>query len=289
MGLLTQGHEKSNYHPMFESIACLITEMLAYSQGKCHIRDQSSGKGNIMQTTLVFIPGLLLTADLYAHQTDALKGEYSIHHAETRGMDTITAMAERALDETSGKILPIGLSMGGIIALEIARIGKDRLSGLVVMDSTAGADTEARRAERIKEIKILTSLMQNPEARVKFKGITTQLLPRFIAPQFLDDTVLTKRIMDMAAVIGQDNFILQQTALLNRHEQLDMLKNFDLPSMFLVGALDSLTPPPLAQTMAETAPNSRYVEIPDVGHLPPMEDPEAVTKALKDFLDEITV
>ena len=270
---------------MFESIACLITEMLAYSQGKCHIRDQSCGKENIMQTTLVFIPGLLLTADLYAHQTAALKGEYSIHHAETKGMDSITAMAERALDETSGKILPIGLSMGGIIALEIARIGKDRLSGLVVMDSTAGADTDARRAERIKEIKILTSLMQNPEARVKFKGITTQLLPRFIAPQFLDDTVLTKRIMDMAASIGQDNFILQQTALLNRHEQLDMLKNFDLPSLFLVGALDTLTPPPLAQTMAETAPNSRYVEIPNVGHLPPIEDPEAVTKALKDFLD----
>ena len=242
-----------------------------------------------MQTTLVFIPGLLLTADLYAHQTEALKGAYPIHHAETKGMDSLTAMAERALDETSGKIIPIGLSMGGCIALEIARIGKDRLAGLVVMDSTAGADTEARRAERISEIKTLTSLMQNPAANVKFKGITTQLLPRFIAPQFLDDTALTSRIMGMAAVIGQDNFILQQTALLNRHPQLDMLQDFDLPSLFLVGALDRLTPPPLAQTMADTAPNSRYIEIPDVGHLPPLENPEAVTEALSNFLHEIAV
>ena len=240
-----------------------------------------------MQKTLVFIPGLILTDDLYAHQTEALKGSYPIHHAETRGMDSITAMAERALDETSGQIVPIGLSMGGCIALEIARIGKDRLAGLVVMDSTAGADTETRRAERVAEIKTLKSLMQNSEVKVKFKGITNQLLPRFIAPQFLDDQALTTRIMDMATAIGQENFILQQTALLNRHQQMDMLENFDLPSLFLVGALDTLTPPPLAQAMAEAAPNSRYVEIPDVGHLPPMEAPEAVTKALTEFLGDL--
>ena len=266
---------------MFESIACLITEMLAYSQGKCHIREHSSGKGNIMQTTLVFIPGLLLTADLYAHQTEALKGAYPIHHAETKGMDTITAMAERALDETSGKILPIGLSMGGYITLEIARLAPDRLAGIVVMDSAANADDD----DKIMQRKALIEMSKIG----KFKGVTRTLLPNLIAPQHLEDENLSKPIMAMAEEVGQENFTHQQIAIMGRRDQFDTLQRLNVPSLFMVGAHDALTPPKKARDMAAAAKNSRYVEIADAGHLPTMEAPDAVNQALIEFLNEITI
>jgi len=226
--------------------------------------------------TLILSPGLLLTKRLYASLEDHLAGKYPVYHADTTGLDTITAMAERALDETDGSIIPVGLSMGGYITLEIARLAPERLKGLIIMDSNAAADTDEKREERRKLIAM---------SKIgRFKGVTSVLMPKFIAEQHLNDARITDAVIEMAGEIGRDNFALQQQAIMSRRDQFDTLSGLSVPGLFIVGSLDLLTPPDQVREMAEAMPGSTYVEIEGSGHLPPLEAPTAVNIEVERFL-----
>jgi len=227
-------------------------------------------------TTLIFSPGLLLTEKLYNGLERHLDGRYPIHHTDTTGVDTITAMAERALDQTTGLIIPVGLSMGGYITLEMARLAPERLRALVIMDSNAIADTQERREERRKLIEM---------SKIgRFKGVTSALMPKFIARHNLGDERITGAVTDMAQDIGRDNFILQQNAIMSRRDQFDTLSGLDQPGLFIVGSEDTLTPPEQVRAMADAMTDSTYVEIRNSGHLPPLEDPVSVNRAVENFL-----
>ena len=73
-------------------------------------------------STLVFIPGLLCTSVLFQTQIDAMEKTHKIVVADTTGLDSISAMSERILAQTDGPLILFGLSMGGYIAMETARL-----------------------------------------------------------------------------------------------------------------------------------------------------------------------
>lgn len=228
---------------------------------------------------LVFIPGLLLTSTFFSNQAKVLEGQYEIAYADTTGLDTITAMAERLLDEVDGNFTPIGLSMGGYITLELARLAPDRLDAMVVMDSAAHQDSE----EKIKTRKALIEMSYLG----KFKGVTRTLLPSLIAPHHLKNNDLCQHIIDMAGMIGHENFVLQQKAIMSRRDQFDTLRGLDKASLFVVGDVDVLTPPEQVLAMADATRGSHFFEIANTGHLPPIESPKATNRVLAEFLDKI--
>ena len=69
-------------------------------------------------------------------------------HADLSLDDNIPALAGRTLAVTDGMLIPIGLSMGGIVALEMARQAPERIAGMVLSDTNAGADLAERAAAR---------------------------------------------------------------------------------------------------------------------------------------------
>lgn len=227
-------------------------------------------------TTLIFTPGLLLTSRLFDEQVAVLRGQYIVHHATNTGMDSITAMAEAALGAVDGDILPIGLSMGGYVTLEIARLAPERLKGIVVMDSNAISDPPEKREERQRLIEM--------SSMGKFKGVTRTLLPRLVSAINVNDETITRPIMEMAVETGQANFALQQKAIMTRRDQFDTLRGLDCPGLFIAGEDDALTPPEQIRAMADAMPRGRYAEIRDCGHLPPLENPELLNEILLEFL-----
>ena len=88
-------------------------------------------------STLVFIPGLLCTSALFQAQIDALDAKHKIMIADTTGLDNISAMSERILEQTVGPLILFGLSMGGYIAMETARLDSSRVQGLGVFNGGA--------------------------------------------------------------------------------------------------------------------------------------------------------
>ena len=228
---------------------------------------------------LVFIPGLLCTDILFAPQISALQDEAEITIAETTGMDSITAMAECLLDQQSGPFILAGLSMGGYVAMEAARLAPDRVVGLGLLSTAADQDTEKKKKLRTELIR-LSSIG-------RFKGVTPRLLPQFLSPAALLDEALTTRVMEMAATVGQVNFALQQTAIMGRRDQRDILINYPHPSLVLCGELDVLTPPEKSEEMAGLLPNSELVLLPEIGHLSTLEAQQACIEALRRLLARV--
>ena len=225
--------------------------------------------------TLVFIPGLMLTPRLYDPQVAAFRDRFLIAFGDTLNKGNITAMAEAALAATEDEIIPVGLSMGGYVALEMARLAPQRLKGLIIMDSNAATDSPDRKAERQRLIDM--------SGLGKFRGVTKSLLAQFIAHANLNDETITMPIMAMAEEVGRDNFILQQQAIMSRRDQFDTLRQLDIPGLFIVGSEDIAFLEPV-RDMAAAMKNSTYVEIADAGHLPTLEEPDAVIDAMEGFL-----
>jgi pimeloyl-ACP methyl ester carboxylesterase len=100
----------------------------------------------------------------------------------------------------------------------------------------------------------------------------------------LSDRRLTVILSAMAERVGRKAFARQQQASLHRPDSWENLKAIHCPTLLLTGRQDRLAPPELQQQMAAAIESARQVVIEECGHLSPLERPEAVTKALREWL-----
>lgn len=225
--------------------------------------------------TPIFIPGLLCTEWLFNGQADIASG--TAVYANTKQHDTITGMAEAALARTSGQLLPIGLSMGGYVALEMARLDPARISAMALFSTNCRRDNDEQRAYRVQAIKLAQ--------QQGFRGVTRQFLDKFLSPQSLADKALVDGVLTMAEEIGRVTFARQQHAILGRRAQHDTLASIKVPVMIVCGINDRLTPPELSEEMADLAPHADLRLLPDVGHLSTLEAADACRDAIIDVMD----
>ncbi len=221
---------------------------------------------------LLLLPGLLCDARLWR---DAVpEGEGVV--ADLSRDDSVGAMAERAVALLAGapRFAVAGLSMGGYVALEVARRFPHRLSRLCLLDTSARPDTE----EQARRRRGLIALAREG----RFRGVTPRLLPLLLHPSRLG-TPLAEDVMAMADRVGLDGFLRQQRAIMGRTDSRPDLPGIAVPALVGVGAEDALTPPELAEEMAALIPGARLVRFAGCGHLPTMEDPAAVASAMAEW------
>jgi len=224
--------------------------------------------------TPVFIPGLLCTEWLFHGQADIFSA--TAVFADTRQHDSITAMAAAALAQTSGQLVPIGLSMGGYVALEMARLAPVRISAMALFSTNCRQDTDAQRAYREQAIRLAQ--------QDGFQGVTRQFLRKFLSSRAVADAALVDGVLAMAADIGRLTFAKQQHAILGRYAQHNTLASLNVPLSIVCGTSDTLTPPALSQEMANLAPHADLRLLPNVGHLSTLEAANACRDALIDLL-----
>lgn len=230
--------------------------------------------------TVLMLPGLLCDRRLWRDQAESLAATHRCIVPDLTLDDRIAAMATRALAAVpEGPIAVLGLSMGGYVALEIMRQAVQHATGrvthLCLMDTSARADTP----EQTRRRRGLLALSESGQ----FRGVTPRLLPQLLAPAHLG-TPLGAEVMAMADRVGRPAFHRQQRAIMHRVDSRPDLPFITVPTLVAVGAQDTLTPPHLAEEMAGLIPGARLAVIPGCGHLPPMEDPAAVTALLGEWL-----
>lgn len=224
----------------------------------------------------VLVPGLNCSARLYAEQIPALWRFGPVTVADhTRG-DTIAAIARRILAAAPPRFALVGLSLGGYIAFEVVRQAPDRVLKLALLDTAARPETPQQTQARLPRIELARS--------GRFAEIPDGQFPLLVHKSRRDDVVLQAINRTMAQENGPDVFVRHTQAIMGRADSRPTLGTIACPTLVLVGDGDALTPPDLAQEIAAGIRGSRLVIVPECGHLSTLERPEAVNKALAEWM-----
>ncbi|MBP2705217.1 alpha/beta hydrolase [Microbispora sp. RL4-1S] len=177
-----------------------------------------------------------------------------------------------------------GQSMGGYVTMAVCRRHPERVLGVVLAGTKAGADTEAARANRER---IATAVLESG----------TGILVEESMPPMLGATTKQRRGM----VLGRVRGLVQaapppavawaQRAMAARPDSFDVLRGLRVPALIIVGDEDELTPAPEAQAMAEamagTVAGARTAVVEQAGHLVAMEQPEAFNRLVAEFVKSL--
>lgn len=227
---------------------------------------------------IAFVCAHLCDERLYAAQRAALEPAHDCRVFAFHDEDTLAAMARSVLAAMPPRFALVGLSLGGYVAFEIVRCAIERIERLALLDTTAVADTPARRAGRLADI-----------ATVEAGGIEAlipQLPGRWLLPAHQQRANLVALMASMARRIGAEGQRNQQRAMLGRPDSHADLAAVRVPTLVLCGAGDAVTPPADHEAITARIAGARIVVVPDSGHLSTIEQPAAVTAALSAWLAE---
>jgi pimeloyl-ACP methyl ester carboxylesterase len=228
--------------------------------------------------SIVFACAHLTDERLYAAQVAALEVRYKCLVFAFRDQNSLAGMAEALLANTPARFTLIGLSLGGYLAFEIIRRELRRLQRLVLIDTTAVADSPQRLAGRYADI-----------AKVREGGIEAlipELPARWLHPSHVQRSDLTALMAEMARSIGARGQFNQQTAMMGRPDSHDDLSRVEVPTLVMCGRNDPVTPVADHEAIAARIPGARLQIIKDCGHLSTIEQPGSVNRVLIDWLME---
>jgi pimeloyl-ACP methyl ester carboxylesterase len=168
--------------------------------------------------------------------------------------ETVDAWAAALLPELEPRAVVVGASMGGYVALALARLAPERIAGLALVGAKATPDTPERRVAREETLRELAA------------GV----LPELMVPITAEELARATRL------------------LRDRLDQTDVVRRLRVPLLVCVGSEDEIFGVDEATALAASAPDGRLEVFAGAGHLPPLDQPERFTSVLLDFLARCT-
>jgi pimeloyl-ACP methyl ester carboxylesterase len=228
-------------------------------------------------TPLVFLPGMMCDRRLFAPQIAAFNSGRAVSVGDITGRDTMKALAADVLKNAPARFALAGLSMGGIVAMEMIAQAPERIERLALLDTNPRAEApemQARRAPQIEKVRAgdLRGVMRD------------EMKPNYLADGPNKPAILNL-CMEMAEDLGPDVFIRQSLALRDRPAQQAALCRLTAPTLVLCGREDRACPVERHELMHRLIPHSTLIIIDDAGHLPTLEKPDETTAALARWLE----
>ncbi|WP_432541478.1 alpha/beta fold hydrolase [Kineococcus sp. SYSU DK002] len=209
-------------------------------------------------SALVLLPGMNCTEDLWTG--------CGLDHALTPALDreSVGEQVSALLDRLPPRFVLAGLSLGAIVAMELAVRAPDRVESLVLVSTNSRAPTPGQRESWARW---RAALAAGRSARDLQGELLDALLPPEVAATRPD---LVERVLAM----GRDDDLLRRQLALqeSRTDLLPRLPALTVPTLVVSGDHDPICPPPFHATIAEAVPGAGLVSLP-AGHLPPVELP----------------
>lgn len=229
-----------------------------------------------MNDPAVLIPGFMADARVFMPQIAQLGATRQIILLAPGMADTVETVATDAAPNLPPRFAVIGHGLGGNIAIELLRRRPEAVSRIALIATDPLPEPpQLAAAQEALQVAAKTGHMADCIA---------QMLPEtalFDAPW--RDEVLAL-VQDMAATLGPDQFARQLRAMQRRPDQQKTLRKANVPTLILAGEADTIVPRRRAEFLAGMMPQGCLEVIAGAGHLPQLEQPEAVTKALETFL-----
>lgn len=196
--------------------------------------------------------------------------------ASTLTGQTIAEMASAILQNAPPRFALAGISLGGFLCFELWRLAPERIVKLALLSTTARPATPERAAQHRAYL-----------ARVQGLGLAEVLASAkgsSLHPAHRSDPFVRGTNRRMALTVGLDALARQTEAIISRPDSRPDLASISVPTLVLVGDSDPLTPPAEAKEMAAAIPDAWLVIVPECGHSATLEQPDAVSRALIEWV-----
>jgi pimeloyl-ACP methyl ester carboxylesterase len=238
-----------------------------------------------VKTSLILVPGLLCDEVVWAHQADSLADLADLRIATNGARDSLVTMAEAIIAQAPSRFALAGHSMGGRVALEVLRRVPDRVTALALLDTGYAPLPGGELGER--EVAGRLALVEKAR-RHGMRAMGWEWLQGMVYPSRLSDAVLVNAILDMIERKTADLYAAQTKALIARPDATPLLAKIRCPTLVLCGREDLWSPPHRHEEIANKVPGSSLTVIPYCGHMSTMEQPGAVSAALRSWLEPLT-
>lgn len=242
------------------------------------------------ENSLIFIHGFPFAKEMWKQQLEAL--DRSVHGIayDIRGFGasdaghgffSIELFASDLLyfiEELKLKnVILCGLSMGGYIALRAFERSPERFSGLILCDTNAFAD---KNESRLNRFAVIEKIQQGG----KIEFAENNLRQLLCEETFAEAPAVTAFVREMIENTSERTICAAQLAMASRTDTTAVLKEIQVPVLIVRGEHDRLMPIEQAELLKSEIKYSTLAEIPQSGHLPNLEKPEAFNAQLNDFL-----
>lgn len=211
---------------------------------------------------VILLHAFPLGPEMWAPQREALEGHEVIdpNLYELDG-NSIDGWAEQVWDGFDDDFVAVGASMGGYVALALARLAPERARGLFLAGARVGADDDRRRAARNAAIETLRG-----------EGIEAWA-PSAPAPPPPERTL--------------EELVRATEALRDRRDSTDFVRRFEGPLWIVVGSEDPFLPEEEAREIVESAQNGRLEVLEGAGHFTNVERRNRFNELLSEFLGSV--
>lgn len=250
-----------------------------------HYVEQGTG------TPLLLVHGFPLDHSMWEHQIAAFSQTHRVIAPDLRGFGGTPAVPETVMLEQYADDLahlldalgmgePVvfcGLSMGGYIAWQFWNKYASRLARLILCDTRSAADNGETAMGRLRTAEQVE--------QQGLDGLIETMKKKLFAPQTAtEQPEVIARTEQMMRGASREGVAAALRGMAVRADMTSRLSEIRVPTLLLGGALDAITPPQEMQEVAAAIPGARWVEIPNAGHMAPLEQPAAVNRAIAEFL-----
>lgn len=175
---------------------------------------------------------------------------------------------------SADKVDLAGLSMGGYVVMAFWRRHQEKVRSLLLIDTKAEADSAEAKEGREKTA-----------ALVREKGtgeLVEALFPKIFAPMTGDE--VKAKVRTMFESTSGETAAADALAMRDRTDWTPDLAGISVPTIVIQGNQDALMPAEGARAMTEKIPGAKFVTIENAGHMAPLENPTAVNRAIREFL-----
>ena len=171
------------------------------------------------------------------------------------------------------KAVVLGISIGGLIALDFALRNEARAHSLILVDTAARIGTHDLWQTRIDAIRAHG-----------MAPLADSILARWFAPDF---AARCPTQFQGVHTLFTRNSVIGYTAACAALREADLrvdVPHIKVPALVLCGAQDAATPPEVVQELAASLPNASFALLPGAGHTPPIEQPQGMADEVNSFL-----
>ena len=241
-------------------------------------------------TALVLLHGFPLSGAIWHDQRDRLSERYRVIAPDLRGhggspapsgvyaMDLLAHDVVALLDALRiSKAVIMGHSMGGYVTLAAWKLDPERFLALGLIASQAGADTEEGRQGRYK--------MADKVAAHGSKVVAEAMLPKLFSPDLPAEAPIVAWASQLILRTQPAGIIGSLKGMAERPDSGALLSEISVPVLILAGNQDQIVAPDKAKAMAAATRTATLTMVDHAGHMPMLEQPQATTAAIRNFLN----